>query len=109
MQRVGLGQLAGHRAGDRDLQAVEDPRGAEPEYQPGVERRPAQPVQPGRDGAADRLLLLFRRDGGHAEAHPSKATITAVMLPSMPSCFPVTLPPAGFSVPTAPPLSPTRP
>jgi hypothetical protein len=47
------------RAGDRDLQAVQDPRRAEPQHQPGMERRPSQPVQPRRYGTADRLLLLL--------------------------------------------------
>jgi hypothetical protein len=68
--------------------------GAQPEYQPSVERRPAQPVQPGRDGTADRLLLLFRRDDGHAKAHPAKATMTAVMLTAM-SYFSLRAPATG--------------
>jgi hypothetical protein len=41
VQRVGLGELAGYRAGDRGGQAIEDPGGAEPENQAGMERRPA--------------------------------------------------------------------
>ncbi len=64
VQRAGLGELAGHRAGDRDLQAVQDPGRAESQHQPGMERRPSQPVQPRRYGAADRLLLLLLRGHG---------------------------------------------
>jgi FAD dependent oxidoreductase len=59
VQRVGLGELAGHRAGDRDLRAVEDPRRAEPQHQPGMERRPAQPGPAAPGSTADRLLLLL--------------------------------------------------
>ena len=65
VKRVGLGELAAYRTGDRDRQAIKNPGGAEAEDQAGVERRPAQAVEPGRDRAPDRLLLL-RDDGGHA-------------------------------------------
>jgi hypothetical protein len=40
---------------DRDLQAVEDPRGAEPGNHAGVERRPAQAVEPSGDRGPNRL------------------------------------------------------
>ena len=45
---------------------VEDPGGAEPENQAGMERRPAEPVEPRRDGTADRLLRPLG-DGCHPE------------------------------------------
>ena len=48
-ERLGLGQRVGHRAGDGDLQPVEDPGHAQRDHHPGMERRPRQPVESGRE------------------------------------------------------------
>ena len=55
----GVGRLQGlrHRADDRDLEAVEDPHGPEPDHDHPVPPRPRQPVQPGRDVGGDATCL----------------------------------------------------
>jgi hypothetical protein len=53
VQGLRLGQLPGDRAGDRDLQPVENPRRPQPGDHPGMERGPAKPIEPGRDRRAD--------------------------------------------------------
>ena len=68
VERVGLHQDARHRARDRDLQPVEDPRRAQTRDHAGVERRPAQAVEPRRDRAPDRLPR--RLDGAHPTLLP---------------------------------------
>ena len=50
-------QPRGHRADHRDLEAVEDPDGAQPDDDSPVEPRPGQPVQPCGDPGADRAGL----------------------------------------------------
>src|SRR6202012_2066451 len=52
VQRVGLGQLAGDRAGDGHRQTVQYPGGAQPDDQAGVEGCPPQAGQPGWNRAA---------------------------------------------------------
>ena len=63
-ERGRLGQRFGDRAGNGDLQAVEDPGDPECQHQPGVERRPGQPIEPGRNETANRLIS---RPGGHRD------------------------------------------
>ena len=98
VKRVGLGELAAYRAGDRDRQAIKNPGGAEAEDEAGVERRPAQAVEASRDRAPDRLLL--RDDGLHARTSldlPRSAgglavgfpvvTVQVTALPAIPHCI----------------------
>ena len=47
---------AGDVAGDGDLEPVENPGHPESHHQPGVEARPAQPVEPGRNEAVDQVV-----------------------------------------------------
>jgi hypothetical protein len=54
LQRAGFGQLLADVAGDRDLEAVEDPAGAQGGDQLDVERRPREPVDASGDVADER-------------------------------------------------------
>ena len=64
-ERRFVGQNSRDCAGDGDLDAVQDPGGAERHHHLGVERRPAQAVDPRRDQAADGLA------GGGVTRHRS--------------------------------------
>ena len=63
VERLRTREHPGHRAGDGDLQPVQDPGRAETGDHPGVERAPAQPVQTGRNRRAERS----RSAGSHHE------------------------------------------
>jgi hypothetical protein len=54
VQRGLLSQVRADVAGDRDFQAVQDPRDAERHHQPGVEFGPRQPIYSCRNQAPDR-------------------------------------------------------
>ena len=79
VQGVGLRENRGDRTGDRDRQPVQDPRGAEPENHPSVERRPAHC----RDGAADRLRCRGGAGGGgaHSDSLPGCGVLEGVAPP----------------------------
>jgi hypothetical protein len=63
--RAVLGEAAGDRADDRDLEAVEDPHRAQADDDQPVPPGPRQPVHPGRDVRLDGAKL--DRSGRHAD------------------------------------------
>ena len=95
VQRVVQGQVGPDVAGDGDLEAVEDPGDAERDDQPGMEPRPGQPVDPGRDQAADirtvcrfgRRIDVVIRNPPVSPAPSAPLTHHAHLSPLLPRCF----------------------